>query len=411
MTQHELERLLFDDILSLDMARDEHAVLREILGCQGANVLEVGEVLTEAVQNAPQESRTRLIERVCDLAGIEDLAPHLAELEPEPLALSLVRGVHWEELSGAPNSLARIQARQLQDERLALPPVPNLMFMRDACITMFDRVMVGRMATGARAREPLLVRFALKYGLADAPEFIFDFDDWHRHPLFRQLEGGDVLVLSKTFLMIGCSERTSAQTIERVAKDELFTTFPELERIYAVLMPAQRSVMHLDTILTQIDEKLFLGHEPMIAGTPGKDARSVPVAVLTRDAPPELLQGASVLEVLRKEMGVDVQLVPCGGDDPVQQEREQWTDGANAVCLSPGRIVLYSRNTRTRETLRNQHGFNEVTFSAVEEPATRAERIAQVSDHERVLLTFTGSELSRARGGGRCLTMPLWRQS
>jgi arginine deiminase len=214
------------------------------------------------------------------------------------------------------------------------------------------------------------------------------------------------MVLSPTTLLIGCSERTSPQTVERLAHEALFPAHPELSNIYVVLMPEGRSVMHLDTILTHLDAKVFLGHRPLISGQ--GDQKPAPIARLTRDCAPELVERATTLDVLREELGRDVELVPCGGEDPLYQEREQWTDGANAVCLAPGRILLYSRNVRTIGAL-GRSGFEEVRLSVVQPHEQRAELIADGMKKPRVVFSFSGSELSRARGGGRCLTMPLER--
>lgn len=401
MTQYELEPLLFDDILAADVAGEEHDLMRAILEAAGAEVLEITELLDSAVRRAPEDQLTDFVGRICDLAGHDHLAPILLQLDRGALARGLVQGLSWAELPEAPMTLARIRKQQLGERNMALSPLPNLMFTRDPCFALFDRIGVGRMATGARAREPLLVRFALMFAEARPAPFVFHEADWDRHPSFRSIEGGDVLVLSDRFLLIGCSERTTPQTIERVAEDHLFPTFPALERIHAVLMPPQRSVMHLDTVLTQIDRSMFLGHAPMVAQ--GEDTA---VVTLQRGAPCRLLQGRSVLQVLDEELG-GVTLVPCGGDDPLFQRREQWTDGANAVCLRPGHILLYSRNRRTTEALCRHHGFVERHLSLGRDD--HAQILAEAQQHERVVYTFDGAELSRARGGARCMTMPLIR--
>ncbi len=403
MTQFQLDHLLFDDILAADLAGREHDVMCEILASEGASVLEVCDVLTSALQRAPAEQTADLVGRVCDRAGRRALGDHLLALPPAELSAALVGGLLWDDVPEASNTLARLHEHLGSQPRMALPPVPNLMFTRDPCISIFDRVMVGRMATDARAREPLLVRFALMFGQAKAPPFLFAERDWHRHPDFRAIEGGDVLVLSSRFVMIGCSERTRPQTIERVASEVLFPSFPDLESVYAVLMPAQRSVMHLDTVLTQIDHELFLGYAPMISGGLGTH-----VARLTRDGP-TLLEGATVLDVLRDELGSGVGLVPCGGDDLLFARREQWTDGANAVCIAPGRILLYDRNVRTIEALTERFGFKQVQVSATQGAPERADLLNEARAAERVVYTFSGAELSRARGGARCMTMPLSR--
>lgn len=410
MTQFELEPLLFDDILSLDLAQKEHLLLQEILGHQGADVLEITDVLEAALRDAPPAARDHLLQVTCELSGVRELVPVLRDRAPRSVASALIEGIRWNEVERAPQSLRRIRARlDGPDMGMAIPPVPNLMFMRDPCIALYDRVVVGRMSTPARARESVLVHFALRYGLHDAdsgtsPAFLFDDPDWHRNPAYRALEGGDVMVLSDEVVLIGCSERTSAETIERLAAEILFPSFPRLRRVHAVVMPRLRSVMHLDTILTAIDTKLFLGHAPMIEKREG-----ITVVQLSRNQPHEVLEGLSVADLLRRELGADTQVVPCGGHQRLHQLREQWTDGANAVCLAPGRIVLYARNVRTVRTLVDEHGFKLVELSAFQSAEERRSRLEAIAPGERVVYTFGGGELSRARGGGRCLTMPLAR--
>jgi arginine deiminase len=407
MTQHELELMLFDDILAPDETAAEHDLMTEILSEAGARVLHLQPLLVEALAAAPTAAREALVERVCEHEGAQDVGAQLCEREPAALAAGLIHGVHWHELQGLPASLARIRAGTPHRHRFALPPVPNLMFMRDPCMVIFDRVVMARMAVPARTREPWLVAFALRHAPSAGAPLCFDADDSRRGSRFRSLEGGDVLVLSPTAVMIGCSQRTTAQTIQRLAEEALFPLHPRLERVYAVLMPEARSVMHLDTILTQIDRGLFLGHRPLLIGHGGEPG--LPVARLQRDRPPEALPRVAVLDILREELGSETQLVPCGGDDPLHQEREQWTDGANAVAVNPGHIILYARNTHTIRALVAHHGFEEVRVSVSQPALHRRVLIAEGLARSRTVFSFSGSELSRARGGGRCLTMPLRR--
>lgn len=406
MTQHELGRLLFDDILSPDETGREHDIMVEILRGGGAEILEIETMLEHALAKSTQLAREKLIARVCEDEGVVELAPALCAWEDGALARALIEGVYWAEIELKENSLPRVRAIAFDHQKMALGPVPNLMFMRDPCVSILDRVVRGRMATQARLREAHLVAFALS-GLLGQDKMIFDDDDQHRHPSYRSLEGGDLLVLSPEVLMIGCSERTTAQTIERLVTETIFSSTSPLKRIYAVLMPQARAVMHLDTILTQIDRSLFLGHKPLIEGV-GNGGEALKIVCLTPDAAPRELANASVLDVLRDEFGSQVELVPCGGDLRLHQEREQWTDGANAVCVAPGRVILYARNRRTVASLQAQ-GFEEVRISALQSGAERSERIALGMQRDRTVFSFSGSELSRARGGGRCLTMPLLR--
>jgi arginine deiminase len=418
MTQHELDHLLFDDILSPPETVREHDLMVEILRVAGAETFDIVQLLELALERAPTAARSDLVTRACEQAGRREIARTLEQWSPGRLAYGLACGVYWHEIDGdAPavpvdarlRTLARLRSQDRGDGTMALPPLPNLMFMRDPGVALGDRVIVGRMATAARAREPLLVAFAVVHsGVFRDPQLLFDDDDAHRHAAYRSLEGGDVMVLSPRVIMIGCSQRTSAQTIERLAHEALFEAFPALERVYAVFMPEERTVMHLDTILTQIDSRLFLGHEPLIAGVGGDAGGALAVARLERGQPPELVPRATVLDVMRAELGDDVLLVPCGGKDRLHQEREQWTDGANALCLAPGRVLLYARNVYTIAALRD-HGFEEIKLHQVQRVDERHELLLAGMHRPRTVFSFSGSELSRARGGGRCLTMPLCR--
>ncbi len=407
MTQHDLDQLLFDDILSPPETVREHDLFVEILRRAGATVVDIRELLQRALDRAPVEARRRLLERCCEPHGVRELVDPLLGWPAERLSLAMVSGLSWRDVPDASVSLGRVRAETREVGPLALPPLPNLMFMRDPCIAIHDRIVVGRMTHEARRREPLLVAFSLAHSQSlDQPRFCFDDDDAGRGAPYRSLEGGDVLVVSEETLLIGCSERTRAPTIERLATEALFPTLPKLKRIYVVMMPERRTLMHLDTMLTQVDEKLFLGFTPLLEQ--GHSEAPVAVARLERDHAPRLLEGATMLDVLRDELGDDVILVPCGGEDYLHQQREQWTDGANAVCVQPGHIILYARNVHTIGALRRQ-GFEEVRLHVAQTPEERAERIAAGLARPRTVFSFSGSELSRARGGGRCLTMPLRR--
>jgi len=404
MTQHQLEQLLFDDILSPPAAIREHDLMTELFRGVGARVIELTDVLVAALEVAHPDNKRRLLNAICEQRGVGEIVQPLLEFESTDLAHSLICGLQWKDVAG-PLTLARLRSQFLDPLTSALPPSPNLMFMRDPCISVRDRVVVGRMATQARITESWLVAFAIQHsGLCGEGTLLFDDYDLQRNQSYRSLEGGDVLVLSPNVLMIGCSERTSAQTIERLAREHLFPAFTDLERVYVVLMPEQRTVMHLDTICTQIDRDLFLAYAPQIC--PGPEA--LPVAMLERNGGLVLTPEATVLDVLRDTLGRYTTVIPCGGANPIQQKREQWTDGANALAVGPGKILLYARNALTIQALADQ-GFQETAIHWVQDPQERATLIAEGMARSRTVFSMPAGELSRARGGGRCLTMPLVR--
>src|SRR5690606_36360224 len=152
MTHRDLERLLFDDLLSPAETAREHQLMSQIILDAGAEVIELTDLLDQALTRAPLPILEQLVHRICELEGVRELAPKLASWPPARLAYGLICGVNWQEVDDVPVSLARLRAQIFDPRKMALHPLPNLMFMRDPCIAVYDRVIVGRMATRARAR-------------------------------------------------------------------------------------------------------------------------------------------------------------------------------------------------------------------------------------------------------------------
>jgi arginine deiminase len=213
-----------------------------------------------------------------------------------------------------------------------------------------------------------------------------------------QLEGGDVLVPSPEVLLVGVSERTNRRGVEALANylREAETTFRHL---LVVELPARRSYMHLDTVFTFIDRGLCLGFPPVVCsgGSEAADVYHVDLEAGELAYSPR----PGVLEALG-EVGLEVEMIPCGGEDLLNQQREQWTDGANAFAIAPGVLVLYRRNRCTTDVL-SQRGFRVIGEEDV------LEKRARVLGGGPTVVTLVGNELSRARGGPRCMTMPIER--
>jgi len=396
-----MQNLLFDDILFGARAREEHRRFQQLLRFVADEVLEVQDLLAEVL--ADPEVRKGLLEAlVTELLLPPSLLPALVDLPPELLAAALVEGVERERpvISGSLDSL------------YLLPPAPNYFFQRDPAIVVGDRVIRASMATVARAREPLLSGAVFEHHPRFAPsgerfwfrEFSAEFG--HAVSLARMrpaIEGGDLLVLREDLLVIGYSERTKKTTIERLA-EALKREKSGIRRIVVVAIPQQRSTMHLDTVFTQISRHECLCYGPMILPGGAEEADVYEADLTKREI--TWTTEEDLLSALRKRR-IDLEPILCGGADPISQQREQWTDGANAFALAPGVILCYDRNERTAEQLARK-GYEVVT----DDDLLMGRRAVDFRKRKaKVAMLLTSTELSRARGGPRCMTMPLVRES
>ena len=291
-----------------------------------------------------------------------------------------------------------------------LNPIPNLLFMRDPAAVVGDGYCVNAMATWARQREPLILSYVFKHHSRFC--HLTDNDKWFDQvtPLIQgeikvpqSLEGGDTLVLSDKVIAVGCSERTTADAIHILAENlrqDFRRGTGTFEHLLMVLMPKKRSAMHLDTIFTPINTHECLIYPPYF--TDGSRELLNVVKIDLRFEELRFTTRPNLLTTLR-EVGLDLQPVFCGGNDYIKQQREQWTDGANAFALAPGVILGYSRNVATAEELAKK-GYRVLAAREL-----LAEPKINLLDRKKYLILLESGELSRARGGPRCMTMPLAR--
>ena len=396
-----MEELLFDDILHGDLAREEHQVFCDVLARVADEVLDVQDLFVDAL--ADDGVKLAFIEDFRHLVDLPDESCNaLREMPAADVARSLIAGLPWED------RLLHTHWQKTFDYRVR--PIPNLLFMRDPAAVVGHGYNVNFMATWAREREPLILSYVFRHHPRlrhlEEKDRLFD----QLTPLLRgelrlphSLEGGDTLVMSDKVLAVGCSQRTSVDAIhllaERLRLDFRagLTTF---ETLLMVLMPKSRSAMHLDTIFTRVSQDECLMFPPYFAD----DSREL-LNVVKFDLRQDHLETKvepGLLKVLQG-LGIDLKPIRCGGGDYIKQVREQWTDGANAFCLAPGVITMYSRNRATAEELASS-GYRILSADAL-----LADPALDLLDGSKVAILLESSELTRARGGPRCMTMPLSR--
>ncbi len=397
-----MEKLLFDDILHGDLARREHAQFRQVLAKVADDVLDIQDLFVEAL--GEEAVKLSFIEDFRRLAGTpEETCDLLRAMPPAQVAASVIGGVPWDDMA--------VHTRWEEEFDYRVRPIPNLLFMRDPASVIGDGYSVNSMATWAREREPLILSYVFRHH--PRLEHHTDHDQWFDQvtPLIRgeikapvSLEGGDILVLSPKVLAVGCSERTQADAIHLLAESlraHRAEDESSFDHLLMVLMPKKRSAMHLDTIFTRISEDECLVYPPYFV----EGSRELLNVTRIDLRHPELRMSTqpSLLRSLRA-VGIDLQPISCGGDDPIMQQREQWTDGANAFCLAPGVITSYGRNIATAVAL-DRAGYRVVSAKEV-----LAEASLDLLDGGKYLVQIEAGELSRARGGPRCMTMPLSRE-
>jgi arginine deiminase len=326
----------------------------------------------------------------------------LRDLSPEQLSSALITGIE----KPAP------EMASAASELYALPPIPNYFFQRDPLVVVGERAIRGSMATQARLREPLLSGYVLslhpKFPSPEGGKFWFqefsaDFGRPSSYARMRPtLEGGDVLVLREDLLAIGYSERTEKTTIERLAEALKHRKSP-VKRILVVAIPPERSYMHLDTVFTMISPDECLVYGPMILPDGAEEADVYECDLTKREI--TWTTEKDLLSAL-KTLKLDLKPVRCGGEDPIAERREQWTDGANAFALAPGVILIYDRNEATAAEL-GRAGYTVVDEADL---LLGKEELELWKPNKKYVILLAAHELSRARGGPRCMTMPLVRE-
>lgn len=378
LTPGNFERLLFDDIPYLEVAQKEHDYFAKVLRDNGVEVCYYQTETAKALADA--KIRENFVKEFVELSPIhsaarrEEITEYLLSKDPESLVESCIAGIFTEEIRHlSKRSLIDVVEHDEDDANFASDPMPNLYFTRDPGACVGNGINIHHMSTPARRRESLLLKYMTKYNRDFALE---DTPMWYDVYGKYSIEGGDVLVLSKDMVAVGYSQRTTLAGIESFAENLLKNS--EFKKVLVFDIPKCRAFMHLDTVFTMVDYDKFTIH-PEIEGPLG-------VYEITLGDNGELKFNAmkdELHKILALELGLPaVDLIRCGGGDLIAAQREQWNDGSNTLCIAPGTVVTYERNYVTNDLL-DKKGIN--------------------------VLSIPSAELSRGRGGPRCMSCPVNR--
>jgi arginine deiminase len=380
VTASNREDFLYDDVIDLEQASREHHRFTSILS-RFSEVYEVSELL-EGIADVP-EVRPFLIERVMDVARSEPLARQLLEMPAGELVGMFIEG--------RPAVAGPLQ-RLLNIETYDLPPLPNLFFTRDASMVVGDSVIIGSMRHTVRWTEEILMKALFTYHpLLSNAGLVYDGSEERRAGY--TLEGGDVHMLRPDLLLLGLSQRSSPASFDILAEQ---LGKRGVRDIIVVVLPTDRTTIHLDMIFTMVDRDHAVVFPPLFVG-PDR------CAVLHYHGGRQGMREMPNLFTALREVELPLEPVLCGGERRLFQEREQWSSGCNFVAVRPGVILGYSRNERTYQELEREAGYRVV------EALDLLTGDDAVEEGDRAAIIFDGGELVRGGGGPRCMTLPVRR--
>lgn len=379
LTPNTLERLLFDDIPYLKIAQEEHDAFANALRSEGVEVVYLTDLAAEALEAGGKSVRREFLEQFIMEAGVTSpkLARHCFDFlnnikDTRDMIKKCIAGIDISELKRVANVSGFYATRDTG--KMIMEPIPNIYFQRDPMATIGHGATVHKMWSVTRTRESIFAEYIYKYHpFYDDVELYYDREEPY------SIEGGDIEVLSKEVVAIGISQRTEPDAIANFAKALFKDKRNEFKYVLAIDIPDERSFMHLDTVMTQVDVDKFAVQDAIM------DISTIYEITAGRGGEVEIVEiHQSLAKVLEKYLHLShVELIKCGNGRRIDAEREQWSDGVNLICLRPGVVIAYDRNFVTNETLR-KHGIK--------------------------VIEIPSSELSRGRGGSHCMTMALVRE-
>ena len=380
LTPDRLPELLFDDIPFLKVAQQEHDAFAQILRNNGTEVVYLEDLMAEVFKLHPEVIKPFIYQWLSEgniktRRWQDKLYDYLvSNFEGKALVEKTMEGITLKEMGGA--SAYSLQDMIAPADDLIVDPMPNLYFTRDPFASVGTGVFLHKMRFPTRCRETIYADYIFRFH----PDFEGLVKRYYDRDGHANIEGGDVLNLTEDTLAIGISQRTSPDAIEEASRNLFADPEAKIRTVLAFDIPSCRAFMHLDTVFTQIDYDKYTIH-PAILGP------LTVYAITPRVSDPTDLHirriDSKLEDILEKYTRTDhVKLINCGGDDLIASAREQWNDGSNTLCIAPGKIVVYERNDVTNAILR---------------------------DEGIQVLEMPSAELSRGRGGPRCMSMPIIR--
>ncbi|RMC38740.1 arginine deiminase [Lactobacillus sp. ESL0236] len=383
ITPDTMENLLFDDIPYLKIAQEEHDYFAETLRKNGVETLYIDDLAVGALGQS-SEIRQEFIKQYLSEHGYEAgvthdvLQEYLNSFDLHDMVTKLYSGIRRNEIDlDLKNETLHDLAGSDANDPFLLDPLPNAYFTRDPQASIGSGITINHMTFKARQPESLFTEFVMKYH----PRFAGHVNVWRDRNHSTRIEGGDELVLNDHVLAIGVSQRTSSKSIEGLAQELFTNNDSHFDTVVAIEIPHNHAMMHLDTVFTMVNKDQFTVF-PGIMDEAGK----MNIFVMTPDENGKIKMehhtdlGETLKQVLHLS---ELDLIMTGNADDIVAPREQWNDGSNTLTIAPGEVVTYNRNYVSNEMLR---------------------------EHDILVHEVISSELSRGRGGPRCMSQPLWRE-
>ena len=379
LTPNTLERLLFDDIPYLKIAQQEHDAYANALRAEGVEVVYLVDLVAEALENGGRTVRKKFLEQFIAEAGVTSpkITKHCYDFlngikDTKDMVRKCIAGIDISELKKL-GAVSGFYATR-DTGRMIIDPIPNIYFQRDPMATVGHGATLHRMWSVTRTRESIFMEYVYRYHpFYDDTKLYYDRSESYC------IEGGDIQVLSNEVVAIGISQRTEPDAIADFAKRLFKDKSNKFKYVLAIDIPDERSFMHLDTVMTQVDVDKFAVQDAVM------DISTVYEISAGKGGELEIVEiHQNLQKILEKYLHLNkVELIKCGNGRRIDAEREQWSDGVNLLCIRPGVVMAYDRNFVTNQALR-KHGVK--------------------------VIELPSSELSRGRGGSHCMSMALVRE-